>query len=407
MNILFVANRLPYPPFRGDKLKIYNLAKQLSNKHDLYLVTFIQDKKDYRYIKNLGKYFKEIEVVYLSKFQSVINCLINIFSSRPFQINYFRSSALEKLLYDFISKHNIDVIHTQHLRMSQYTYKINNIPTILDLPDAYSLYWKRRSMLSGSYLKKKFGLLEHKRVLNYENIIKNFDLTLVCSEEDKLLLMNDHQYNDIKILPNGIDLSVFNSGGHDYQINNRLIFTGNMEYFPNSDAAIYFSKEILPEILKKYPEVKFYIVGQNPPKKVMELQSDNIIITGFVKSMADEYRASSIAVSPVRVGAGTLNKVLEPMAMGLPVVSSPIGFEGIGAMHGEEIILAKDKKEFVNSIINLLADQSFRQYIGEGGKNLVTRNFGWNAVSEKLEDYFYQICSKDKNFQRESLQKAV
>lgn len=406
MNILFVANRFPYPPFRGDKLKIFNLAKELSKRHKLYLLTFIEDKNDYKYIDNLRQYFKEIEVVYLPKYQSALNCLSNIFSSTPLQINYFKSDKFDMLVQDFISKHSIDVIHTQHLRMSQYTYKIHDIPTVLDLPDAYSLYWKRRSMLNGSYLKKKFGLLEHKRVLNYESIIKNFNLTLVCSEEDRTLLMNNHDYYDIKILPNGIDLSVFNNGHHDYKSDRRIIFTGNMNYFPNSDAAVYFSKEIFPEILKKYPDVKFYIVGQNPPKKVKELHSDNIKVTGFVKSIADEYSASSIAVSPVRVGAGTLNKVLEPMAMGLPVVSSPIGFEGIGATHGEEIILAKDKKEFVDSIINLLDDESYRQYIGEGGRNLVTREFGWDTVSEKLENYFYQICNEDRSQRTESLQKA-
>ncbi|MEO8209063.1 MAG: glycosyltransferase [bacterium] len=407
MNILFVANRFPYPPFRGDKLKIFNLAKQLSKRHDLFLVTFIQDKNDYKYIKNLKQYFKEIKVVYLSKYQSVINCMLNIFSPLPFQINYFKSNIMEKLLNEFIAKHNIDVIHTQHLRMSQYTNKVNNIPTVLDLPDAYSLYWKRRSMLNGNYFKKMFGMLEHKRVLNYEKIITDFNLTLVCSDEDRTLLMNSHQYNNIEILPNGIDLSTFYSQWHDYKINNRIIFTGNMNYFPNIDAAIYFSKEILPEILKKYPDVKFYIVGQNPPQKILRLQSKNVEVTGFVKSIADEYKSSTIAVSPVRVGAGTLNKVLEPMAMGLPVVSSSIGFKGIGAAHGEEIILARNKTEFVESIINLLEDESYRQYIGEGGKNLVTKNFGWDSVSKILEAYFYEVCNKDLSLHRKSFQQVV
>ncbi len=407
MNILFVANRFPYPPYRGDKLKIFNLAKQLSKKHNLYLITFIQDKSEFMYVDVLRKYFKEIEVVYLSKYQSAVNCLTNIFSSKPLQVHYFQSSLFDGLLNSFIDRHSIDVIHTQHLRMSQYTYKIKNIPTVLDLPDAYSLYWKRRSMLNGSYLKKKFGLIEHKKVLEYESIIKNFDLTLVCSEEDRSLLKNDHDYSSVDILPNGIDTSTFHSDYHDYSIDNRIIFTGNMDYFPNTDAALYFSKEIFPEILKKHPDVKFYIVGQKPPKKVLDLQSDNIIVTGFVKSIAEEYRLSSIAVSPVRVGAGTLNKVLEPMAMGVPVVSSSIGFEGIGAAHGKEIILANSKEEFIDSVNNLLSDQIYRSQIGEGGKNLVTQNFGWDKVSDQLENYFYQVCGKERSFHSQTLQKAV
>lgn len=407
MNILFVANRFPYPPFRGDKLKIFNLAKQLSKKHNLSLITFIENKEDYKYKECLQDYFKEIKIIYLPKLQSAYNCFTNLFSNKPLQIHYFYSNAFEEVLNEFIKQHEIDVIHTQHLRMSQYTYKIKNIPTVLDLPDAYSLYWKRRSMLNSGYLRKKFGMFEHKKVLEYESIIKNFDMTLVCSEEDKSLLKNDHNYDYINILPNGVDLSTFHQNYHDYSIDKRIIFTGNMDYFPNIDAVTYFAKEIFPEILKSYPDVKFYIVGQNPPKRVVELQTDNIIVTGFVKSIAEEYKLSSIAVSPVRVGAGTLNKVLEPMAMGLPVVSSAIGFEGLGAVHGEEIVLANNKQEFVDSIKHLLTDQSYRQKIGESGKRLVTKNFTWKKIADTLENYFYQVCEREKDFHPEDLQRVV
>lgn len=406
MNLLFVANRFPYPPHRGDKLKIYNLARQLSKKHNLYLLTFIQDKKDYKYVHELEKYFKKVEVIYLPFLRSAFNCMTGVFSSLPFQLNYFRSDKFEKLLNEFISDHDIDAIHTQHLRMSQYTSEIKNIPTILDLPDAYSLYWKRRSKLCCSSFQKKLEMLEHKKILEYERVIKKFDMTLVCSNEDKEILENDNDYDSINILPNGIDTSTFKSERHDYSINDRIIFTGNMDYFPNSDAVVYFSNEIFPEVLKKFPDVKFYIVGQKPPSKVLNLQSENIIVTGFVDSIADEYKSSSIAVSPVRVGAGTLNKVLEPMAMGLPVVSSPIGFEGIGAVHGEEILLATNKDEFVDSIVNLLSNQNYRQYIGENGKNLVTQKFSWEKVSDKLENYFYEVCGNEKYTYRNSLQKV-
>jgi sugar transferase (PEP-CTERM/EpsH1 system associated) len=406
MNILFVANRFPYPPHRGDKLKIFNLARQLSRNHNLYLITFIQDKNDYQYLDELGKYFKKIDVIYLSEIRSAFNCVAGFFSSMPFQVNYFKSHEFEKRLNDVISNYNIDAIHTQHLRMSQYTSKIKNIPTILDLPDAYSLYWKRRSTLCCSYFKKKLEMLEHRKVTEYESIIKNFDMTLVCSNEDKNILEIDHDYDSVNILPNGIDTSTFHSDFHDYSINDRIIFTGNMDYFPNIDAAVYFSEEIFPEVLKRFPDVKFYIVGQKPPQRVKDLQSDNIIVTGFVDSIADEYGSGSIAVSPVRVGAGTLNKVLEPMAMGLPVVSSQIGFEGIGASHGEEILLAKNKNEFVNSITNLLSDENYRRYIGESGKNHVIQNFSWEKVAEILENYFYSICNQEQILQRFALQNA-
>lgn len=404
MNILFVANRFPYPPYRGDKLKIFNLAKQLCKNHNIFLITFIQNKDELEYIKELKDYFKDIQVVYLPKYKSILNCIVNLFSAKPFQVNYFHSGKFEETLDEFLNKNNIDIIHTQHLRMSQYTYNLNNVMRVLDLPDAYSLYWKRRSKLDKGFLRKKFDRIEYEKVLKYEDIIKNFDLTLVCSEEDKSSLGDKSQLNKIKILPNGIDLSTFYSEGHDYNIDDRIIFTGNMDYFPNIDAAIYFSKEIFPEILKKFPKVKFYIVGQRPSKKVMDLQSDKIIVRGFVNSIADEYKWSSIAVSPVRVGAGTLNKVLEPMAMGIPVVSSKVGFQGLGAKSGDGVILAKNREEFIESISHLLSDPDYRKTVGENGKDIIKENFGWDKIAKDLEKYFFQLCKQKKNNLSEALE---
>lgn len=396
MNILFIANRLPYPPYRGDKLKIFNLAKQLSTRHNIHLLTFVENKNEYKYIENLLPYFSEINTVYLSKFKSSVRCLTKIFSSKPMQIYYFQSEEFKKKLKEIIDTNRFDVIHTQHLRMSQYSHSIENIPNVLDLPDAYSLYWKRRSLLKGNFLKSWFGRAEYRKVLTYEEIIRDFDLTLVCSEEDRILLSGKLKYDRIRILANGIDLTEFGSYKADYNSENRIIFTGNMNYFPNSDAAIYFSKEIFPEILLRNPLAKFYIVGQSPPKKVLSLQSENIIVTGFVESIGHEYSISSVAVSPVRVGAGTLNKVLEPMAIGVPVVSSSIGFEGIGATSGKEILLANSKDEFVNHVCNLLNDRNLRKYIGENGKRLVTNNFGWENISKQLESYFFHLCKFNK-----------
>lgn len=394
MKILFIANRFPYPPYRGDKLKIYNLARQLYKKHDLYLITFIQDKSDYQYIEQLNVFFKEIRIIYLPKYLSVLKCIVNLFSQKPFQVIYFKSKKFEKLLNSFISETEFDVIHTQHLRMSQYSHNLSGVKRILDLPDAYSLYWKRRSNLKMNIFQKIFDSYEYKKILNYEKIIKLFDLNLVCSDEDKSVLVSTHKIDNINILPNGVDISTFACGEHDYSIKDRIIFTGNMDYSPNVDAVIYFTKEIFPEIIKKFPEVKFYIVGQKPVKKVLDLQSENVIVTGFVESISDEYNRSSVAVSPIRFGAGTLNKVLEPMSMGIPVVSTEIGFKGLGINSGEGVILANSREEFTKTVIQLLESKVMRETVGKQGIKVIENNFSWVSISKKLEGYFESLVNK-------------
>lgn len=396
MNILFIANRFPYPPYRGDKLKIFNIAKRLCAKNKLYLITFVQDKNDVRYIDALKKYFSDVRYVYLPKYKSTLKCAYKILSSKPFQILYFESKELKELINEFIDKNQVDVIHTQHLRMAQYSCDIINIPRILDLPDAYSLYWKRRKNLKRNIIKRLFDHIEYKKVMKYEEIIKKFDLNLVCSEEDKIFLNEFHNFDRIAILPNGVDLTEFSKLTHDYNIDNEIIFTGNMDYEPNVDAVNYFVREIFPVVLEKKPDAIFNIVGQKPVSRVRNLSSNNVIVKGFVDNIALEYNNNAIAVSPVRIGAGTLNKVLEPMAMGVPVVSTGVGFKGLGIYSGEGAILADNTDDFAYQIIKLLDDKSLRESVGKTGKKVVEEKFSWDSVCELLDKYFCELFNQHK-----------
>jgi sugar transferase (PEP-CTERM/EpsH1 system associated) len=395
MNILFVANRFPYPPYRGDKLKIYNIARRLSKRHRLFLITFIQDENDLKYVKELDKIFMKCIFVKLSKFRSGINCLLHLFSGKPVQVSYFMSHDLDRKLENFIENNKIDVIHTQHLRMAQFTSKISSVKKILDLPDAYSLYWKRRQKESKKIFSKIFAYIEYRKVLNYERILNKFDLNLVCSPEDMEYLKEHHRINNIDILPNGVDLDYFYSNG-SLRIKNKIIFSGNMDYSPNVDAAIYFTKEIFPEILKKFPDAKFYIAGQKPVKAVKNLQSENVIVTGFLKDLRHEYESSSVAVSPIRFGAGTLNKVLEPMSVGTPVVTSEIGFKGLGVKNGEGVLLARNKSEFIENISKLLSSSSYIQKIGNKGISVIRDRFDWNTIVNSLEKYMIELISDNQ-----------
>ena len=393
MNILFVANRFPYPPFRGDKLKIYNLAKRLSENNTLYLVTFIQDKNDYQHLPELEKIFKEIKLVYLPARKSYLNLLYSFFSKVPYQVSYFRSRKFKKLVDEFVATHDIDVIHTQHLRMAPYTVDIDTVPTILDLPDAFSLYWERRTQIKRNFFYSIFDKVEYKKVKNYEAIVKQFDFNLVCSPEDKAHIEKLHGIKNIDVLPNGVDLSAFTPRNHDYSHNNRIVFTGNMDYAPNVDAVIYFVKEIFPKVLEKFPDVKFYIVGQRPIQKVLDLQSDKIIITGFVEDLGEEYNKSSITIAPIRFGAGTQNKVLESMAMGVPVVCSNVGFKGLGVESSEGAFLAETTEKFTQTVIDLLGSAELREKVGKKGTEVIHERFNWDNIANQLLGYFKNLSA--------------
>lgn len=391
MKILFLANRVPYPPYRGDKLKIFNLARRLKDKHELHLLTFAQNQEDLSYKTELEKVFKEVHFIYLPKWKSAINCLSAPWKNEPLQVLYFQSSELRKKLDSVLATHKFDAVHVQHLRMSPYLAHRNDIPRILDLPDAFSLYWERRKTVKRNLLTTLFEGIEQKRVLKYEQVLEAYNLSLVCSAEDLAYLETTHSTGNLRLLPNGVDLETFAPRNHDYSHNNTILFTGNMDYAPNVDAVVYFSEKILPLIKAKFPSVQFIIAGQRPVKQVADLASDQVTVTGFVKDLAATYNSASVVVAPLRFGAGTQNKVLEAMAMGVPVVCSHIGFGGLGIKSGEGAIMQTEPEAFANSVIDILSSEQMRRKIGEDGKNVVCTRFDWDIIARQLEQYFTEI----------------
>lgn len=394
MKILFLANRIPYPPYRGDKLKIFNLAKRLKGRHELHLLTFVQHKEEFAYKPELEKIFSSVTLVYLPKWKSAFNCLGAGFDARPLQVLYFQSAEMRRKIKEVLSQHKFDAVHVQHLRMSPYLAKYSELPRILDLPDAFSLYWERRRKLARGFFRSIFENIEQKRVLAYEQVTKKYNLSLVCSKEDLDYLREVHHLDHIRLLPNGVDLDVFKAGGHDYSHNHTLLFTGNMDYAPNVDAVVYFTEEILPLIRARFPQVTFVIAGQRPIAKVRALANDHVKVTGFIENLAAVYNEASVVVAPLRFGAGTQNKVLEAMAMGVPVVCSHIGFKGLGIESGEGAIMQMEARMFAESVIELLSSEKMRRDVGKKGIEVIQGRFGWDAIAQLLEAYFKQISGK-------------
>lgn len=393
MKILFLANRTPYPPYRGDKLKIFNLAKRLCKEHELHLLTFAQSEEDFTYKEELEKYFKEVHLVSLPKWKSAVNCLRAGWKRIPLQVLYFWSKEMKEKLDEVMSVNKFDAIHVQHLRMSPYLCDNTSVPRILDLPDAFSLYWKRRAEAETNPFKKVFNSIEYKRLLDYEKLmIGKYNLSLVCSFEDLEYLQQVHQLDNVRLLPNGVDTNTFKAVGHDYSHNRTILFTGNMDYAPNIDAVQYFVEEIFPTVRKEHPDVEFVIAGQRPVKKVSDLASDKIKVTGFVKNLAEVYNSASVVVAPLRFGAGTQNKVLEAMAIGVPVVCTEVGFKGLGVLSGDGVVMRMDKEGFAKEVIKLLNSEDYRRRTGEKGVEVINQKYDWDIVASSLEGYFMSLA---------------
>ena len=394
MKLVFVANRIPYPPFRGDKLKIFNLACCLAPEHELHLITFYETKKELDYEVELLKVFTTVTLIPLKKWQCLLNTVLALFiPGKPLQVGYFHSRKFKTTVKQLLDKIQPQAIHVQHLRMAQQIPLEYRPLALLDLPDAISLYYQRRANHVTSPLLKLAFSFETKRLTKYEHsILPQFPKVLCCSAEDGKHLQELHPDIKIGILENGVDVQTYAPRSTKNHGPIKLLFTGNMIYAPNVDAVQYFADEIFPSIQEKFPEVVFEIAGQKPTPQVLALaQRDGISVTGFIPNLADAYASATLVVAPLRFGAGTQNKVLEALSMNIPVICSPIGFHGIGLTHGEGIWCEQDTSSFILRINQILSDTpTHKDLATEAGEKIRTR-FNWNTIAKQLELYCLEV----------------
>jgi polysaccharide biosynthesis protein PslH len=394
MNLLFITSRLPYPPFQGDRLKIYHILRILSRKHQITLLSFTQDVAEDRLAKELAPYCHRIETIILPKTQSYQNLLPGIFGNKPFQVSYYHSSAFQQKLTQILAEDSYDLIHTHLIRMAPYSADLQ-IPKVLDLTDAISEYLKTRYETTSNPIIKAGLFIEWQRMLRYEPILAKFNTISVCSKPDRDNLLKTAPTAQIEIIRNGIDIDYFKPNLEQQPEQNSIIFTGNMTYAPNEDGLMYFYREILPLIRQSVPEVKLYIVGKDPSPAVQKIATDRVIVTGKVPDLRTYYSLAQVSICPIRFGAGTLNKVIEPMAMGIPVVSTSIACAGMNVTDGKDILFADTPSEFATAVVKLIQSPELRQKIGSNGHKLAITEHDWEQIVAKLEDIYDSIAEVD------------
>ena len=298
---------------------------------------------------------------------------------------------------------------------------------IMDFVDVDSDKWTQYSRYAG-FPKSWIYALEGRRLASYERgIAEAFDHSIFVTQAEVEVFkkLNPHIQSVIAI-SNGVDLDYF-SPSYLYQgstidqgpatkergslaierepstinhglstmdhrptsIDHRpvLVFTGAMDYYANIDGVVWFTKEVLPLIKKEIPDVKFYIVGSNPTKEVIELSGKNgVTVTGYVPDTREYLRRATVAVVPLRIARGLQNKILEAMAMGLPVVATPQAFEGIEAEPFRDLILEESAEGFARQALELIGGADLRKRLGASGRRAVEENYRWGWNLARLDE---------------------
>jgi len=361
MRILFVTSRFPFPPDKGDKIRAYHPIRLLSQHHEIDLLSFLDEPSTSECRALMEKFCKKATFVELPRLKMNLLLATGIFSRYPSQVFCYRSNSMKTQIRRHLAQKKYDLVHLVCGRLAEYGKELRSVPTVIDWIDSLSLSTERMYRSETDFLKKLGYYYEWKKMMRYEtSTVRNFGACLITSPVDREYLKSD----SIFVVPNGVDTNAFKPILCEKDID--IVFSGNMNYYPNIESSVFFCRDVLPLILKEEPETKFCIVGKDPAKEVRRLHNGkDVIVTGYVDRVADWVNRSRLFVAPMICGAGIQNKIIEAMACKVPVVSTELGNAGIGAEKDKEIVVADHPKLLAEKILHMLRNTNKRGKIAE------------------------------------------
>jgi len=390
VRILFLAHRLPFPPNKGDKIRSYWELRALSGRHEVDLFCFYDDPSDAQYIEKIREYCSSCYAEKLSPFWARIRALVAALRGKAFSLGYFYSPKMDRAIRQAVSAKSYDMVFVFCSAMAPYVENMNGCPRVLDMVDVDSLKWEqygRRSRAPFSW----FWSLEARRLAKFEKrTTEGFTATLLCTSAEAEALRAHCPSPKIGTWEHPLDLDYFDPG--KVQVTAEVakwqpyvIFTGSMDYFPNVDGVLHFYRDVLPLVRAQVPNVRFVVAGRNPAPALRKLTSDpSIVVTGSVPDIRPYLRGAVMAVVPLRVAQGVQNKLIEAMAMGLPVASSKLAAAALPESLASLLIVEDDQQVVAERIVKVLREG--HSVSGEAQRHAVVNYYDAARMGRQLEE---------------------
>ncbi|WP_186410208.1 TIGR03087 family PEP-CTERM/XrtA system glycosyltransferase [Candidatus Propionivibrio aalborgensis] len=395
-NLLYLVHRLPYPPNKGDKVRSFNLLRHLASKHRVFLGTFIDDPQDEIYVDKLPAYCADLNIVRLSPRAAKLRSLSGLLSNEALSLPYYRNASLQTWVDRVLREEGISAAVIFSSVMAQYVRDVPNLQVLVDFVDVDSAKWTQyapnhRWPMSWLYRREGERLLAFERSVAQQATHSFF----VTENEAELFCRHAPESSGrVDAVCNGVDAEFF-SPDHPMPSPYRsgeipLVFTGAMDYWPNIDAVSWFSANIFPQLLRDVPRLRFYIVGRSPAPAVLALAGEQVTVTGTVDDVRPYLRHAAVVVAPLRLARGIQNKVLEAMAMGLPVVASQECAGAIDAVAERDFLTAATADDYVRQIGSLLQSPERAKAMGQAAREQVLARYSWDAHLSGIDRYLVE-----------------
>jgi glycosyltransferase involved in cell wall biosynthesis len=321
-----------------------------------------------------------------------------LFSKLPYVLARYKSAAMEAELKRLIAEGKCDLLICDFLTPALNVPFPCPVPAVLFQHNVEAAIWLRMVENARNPLAKWYLRGQYKRMRAQEKALsERFGGVIAVSEDDAREFREGYGLrNVLGAVPTGVDLGFFHpehpANGSAEAREARagtVAFLGSMDWLPNIEAVAFYAAEVWPRVLEKAPGARFLVIGRNPPERMRELAArpelrGTMTLTGTVEDVRPHLAGCAGMVVPLTIGGGTRIKIYEAMAMGVPVVSTTIGAEGLPVRHEEHLLIADDAQGLAAATLRLLEDRRLGQDLAGRALALVTENFGWGAVTREF-----------------------
>lgn len=389
MKLLIVTPNLP-SPVGGANARNYHLLQSLARKHTVSLLAFVNNadlvgEADMSHLQSLTHELQVIPHIMNTRLKR-LQQLISTARGQSYLLDLHTSSELQKVLNTMLACERYDGVLFESSLMAGYRLPADVI-TIIDQHNIEHELHQRTYQCEKALLRKWYSWCEGRILKRIElEYCRKANIVLVVSERERLLLKDLLPDQLVEVVPNGVDLESFQGNYPVQETPDQVIFTGTMDYYPNTQAALYFARHCWPHIREQVPTATWLIVGKNPPLEVRRLATKlhGVTVTGTVPDVQPYLLASAIAIAPIQVGSGTRLKILEALAAQKAVVSTTIGCEGLTVIAGKHLAVADTPEAFVQAVVALMQNPSMRTALGNAGRELVEAEYSWELCGNQL-----------------------
>ncbi len=400
LNIVFLSTENPYPPNSGHRLRTYNTLRDAATRHNVFFLGFAKSLEDLRYTDHLREFCKSADSFVIpddiSRKSLVKSLFLNLFSPLPYTAQKYYTAQMRRRLGEILEENRIDIVHFDMLHLARYRHDIPALPTVMIEHNVESLRLKRLAMNSSNPVLKMFLYFQYMKLHAFEKReCSRFDVCAPVSDYDRDCLREMSPGARLRVVPNGVDTAYFSPGAEEI-IPRSLVWVGGMKDLYNREAVEFFCTEIFPLIHEKVPEVRFVAIGKSPPPALEELARKNakVEMAGFVDDIRGAVRRAAVYVAPMKSGGGTKLKVLNALAMGKAVVTTPVGAEGIEVTDGVHLLIADDAVSFAEKTIALLNDPELAGRLGQKGRERMLERYDWHIIGGEMDEIYWELMGR-------------